>query len=514
MAAITHGSGLFDAEQVRAHEQALYATGASPADLMRRAGEAAFASLRQHWPQANRIAVLVGPGQNGGDGVVLASLARAAGLSVDLISWEASPTFDGSAAVFWAQWVESGGAPVMRTDASAIVETLADADVLVDAAFGIGLNRPVEGSAAALIQAVNARHAQGLRVLAVDIPSGLLADSGHAGRAVIQADVTVTMLVLKIGLFTGQGPGVAGHVELADLERPVPSQPPKARLNTRPEPLPPRPVVSHKGTFGHLLVLAGNRGMSGAARMVAEAALRVGAGKITVATHTDHAATLNVGRPELMVHGVTDERSLIRLMNGIDAVVVGPGLGRDGWALQLARTAFRHEGPVVVDADGLRLMGREIRREWPTVITPHPGEAAELLDLSVAEVEANRPTMAQALAERFGVTALLKGAGTVVATGTDLSVCGRGHPALATAGAGDVLSGVIGGLIAQGRPLPQAAVQAVCWHAVAGELEADHSGAHGLAATDLLMPIRQLANGLSDAMKHQSELAERRGLGV
>jgi len=514
MAAITHGSGLFDAEQIRAHEQALYATGVAPDDLMHRAGEAAFVALRQHWPQATRIAVLVGPGQNGGDGVVVALLARAAGLSVELISWEASPTFIGSAAVFWGQWVESGGAPVMRTDAGAIVETLADADVLVDAAFGIGLNRLVEGSAAALIQAVNARHAQGLGVLAVDIPSGLLADTGHAGRAVIQADVTVTMLALKVGLFTGRGPGVTGRIELADLGQPVPSRAPKGTLNIRPEPLPPRPVVSHKGSFGHLLVLAGNRGMSGAARMVAEAALRVGAGKITVATHVDHAAVLNLGRPELMVHGVTDERSLIRLMNGIDAVVVGPGLGRDGWALQLARTAFRHEGPMVVDADGLRLMGREVRRDWPTVITPHPGEAAELLDLSVAEVEADRPAVARALAERFGVTALLKGAGSVVASDANLSVCGRGHPALATAGAGDVLSGVIGGLLTQGCPMTQVVTQAVCWHAVAGELEAHRAGAHGLAASDLLMPLRQLANGLPDAMTHQSALAERRGFGA
>lgn len=515
-----HEPGLYDVEQIRAHEQALFAAGVDPDGLMYRAGEAAFAALRRHWPEARQITVLIGPGQNGGDGVVLATLAYAAGMAVELISWQPTPSFSGSAAVFWSRWVESGGAPVMRVDHAAFDS----AEVIVDAAFGIGLNRPVEGAAAELLRAVNERRQAGAAVLAIDIPSGLMADSGDAGAAVIEADVTVTMLALKLGLVTGMGPGVTGRIELATLGQPAPVPPPIARLLYWPQPLPPRPRGSHKGAFGSLLVLAGNRGMSGAARMAAEAALRIGTGKVTVATHPDHAAMLNAGRPELMVHAVSDDRSLLRLMSGVDAMVVGPGLGRDGWALQLGRAAFKFEGAMVVDADGLRLLGRESRRGLPTVITPHPGEAAELLDGATAEIQRDRVSAALQLVDRFGALTLLKGAGSVIASpepaddsadgsgGADdprLFVCGRGHPALATAGTGDVLAGLVGGLLAQGLTPERALKQAVCWHAVAGELEADQCGGHGMAASDLLVPVRALANGQQATLTHQDRLARR-----
>jgi len=515
MTATKHEPGLYSVAQIRAHEQVLFASGVDRDGLMYQAGEVAFAALGRHWPEARRIAVLVGPGQNGGDGIVVASLARAAGLVVELVGWQPSPSFSGSAAVFWSRWVEAGGAPVMRVEP----EALASAEVIVDAAFGIGLSRPVEGAAAEMLRAVNRRRQAGAGVLAVDIPSGLMADSGDAGAAVVEADVTVTMLALKLGLVTGRGPGVSGCIEVATLGQPSPSENPTARLLHRPVPLPPRPTVSHKGSFGSLLVVAGNRGMSGAARMAAEAALRAGAGKVTVATHPDHAAAVNAGRPELMVHGVTDDRSLLRLMKGVDAMIVGPGLGRDGWALQLGRAAFKFEGPMVVDADGLRLLGRESRRGRPTVITPHPGEAAELLDAVSTEIQQDRVGTALQLAERFGVPSLLKGAGSVIAVPASdeseavvepgLWVCGRGHPALATAGTGDVLSGLIGALLARGHEPEQALRQAVCWHAVAGELEAERHGGHGMVATDLFVPLRRLVNGLPETMAEQDRLGRR-----
>jgi len=241
----------------------------------------------------------------------------------------------------------------------------------------------------------------------------------------------------------------------------------------------------------------------GAARMAAEAALRVGAGKVIVATHPSHAAMLAIGRPELIVHGIAESVALDVLLTQADAVVLGPGLGADDWATQMATQVLNTDSPLVIDADGLRFLPPGLSANPPRIITPHPSEAARLLGCSTAEVGHDRLAAARTLRTVYGVTGVLKGAGSVLFLPSELLVCGRGDPALATAGSGDVLAGVIGGLLAIGKGrvltpndmLADTLPRAVCWHALAGEWLAAQSGSWGAAATDLFAPIRAIANG-------------------
>ena len=485
-------------EAVVAHEQALFAAGVDVYGLMAQAGTAAFEVLRERWPGAGRIAVLVGPGQNGGDGLVVARLAREAGLSVDLLGWK-RPAFTQGAARAQAALAEVDPGLAIETDAAAAREALSGADVVVDALFGIGLSRRIEGTPAEFLHRVGAHlseRATRPAVLAVDAPSGLDCNSGAADPLTLTADVTVTFLGLKRGQVTGAGVARCGERVLAELGHPMIAATPGAlHLLHGDGALAPRAADGHKGTFGTVLVIGGNRGMPGAARLAAEAALRSGAGKVIVATHPAHAATLNIGRPELIVNAVDGADDLIPLLDQAQAVVFGPGLGQDDWAMAM-RDGLRHDrSPTIVDADGLRLLASAPLADRPLVITPHPGEAAELLGCSVAEVNADRVKTARRLVEQCGGTAVLKGPGSLIVTGADAAACLRGSPALATAGSGDVLSGVIGALLGQGLSVEQAAAWAVCLHATAGELEADAHGGWGAAALDLLEPLRALLNG-------------------
>ncbi len=492
---------LFSAEQLYAHEQALFAAGETALGLMTQAGAALWRELCAHWPHAEHIGVLVGSGQNAGDGLVLARLARAAGCSVVLFGWFDAPRAWGAAAQAWVALQADDADCVVGRD-EAVLDGL---DVIVDAGFGIGLakNRPIEGGAARWLRAVNLAHQRGVGVISADIPSGLHADTG-AGELMIHADVTVCFLALKRGLFTGRGPAVAGKIIRADLNQPAPVAAGVAQLLLDVPALPAKPRDGHKGSFGCVLVIAGNQGMAGAARMAAEAALRLGAGKVVVATHPAHAAMLGVGRPELIVHGITDTAQLAALLPLADALVLGPGLGRDAWAQSLAELTLTAPCPKVVDADGLFFLTQMASHQMPKtgdlILTPHPAEAAGLLGCATQDIELDRLYAARALAQRFGALAVLKGAGSVLALPDGLLICGRGSPALATAGTGDVLAGVIGGLLAiraaAGLDARDVLTRAVCWHAMAGELLAAESGAWGAAATDLLSPIRALANGL------------------
>ncbi|MBN2855149.1 MAG: NAD(P)H-hydrate dehydratase [Halothiobacillaceae bacterium] len=496
---------LFSAEQLRAHEQALFAEGETALGLMTQAGSVLWSELRARWPQAQRIGVLIGSGQNAGDGLILARLARAAGCTVVLFGWFDPQAVQGACSHAWAQWQTDDAQGMQIPDAN----QLAELDVIVDAGFGIGftLNRPIEGAPARWIAAVNGAHQQGVGVISADLPSGLAADTG-AGDLVIHADVTLCFLALKLGLFTGRGPAVAGEIIWANLNQPAPVATGVAQLLLNVPPLPAKPRDGHKGSFGCVLVIAGNEGMAGAARMAAEAALRMGAGKVIVATHPAHAAVLGVGCPELIVQGITDAAQLAALLPLADSLVLGPGLGQDDWAQALADCALRAPCPMIVDADGLVFLRERPSPSLPQsgvlIITPHPAEAARLLGCTPQTVERDRLHAARALAQRFGALTLLKGAGSVLALPDELLICGRGSPALATAGSGDVLAGVIGGLLAIGvaAGLDARAVltRAVCWHALAGEQVAAESGAWGAAATDLLPPIRALANGISASM--------------
>ena len=378
-------------------------------------------------------------------------------------------------------------------------EAVASADVVVDALFGIGLSRPIAGTAATFLGRIKRRLEEMTDrpgILAVDLPSGVNADTGVVDPSTLLADVTVTFLGIKRGQTTGAALAACGERVLAELGHPLVERGGMSLLSGGLR-LAARPRDGHKGRFGTVLIVAGNRGMPGAARLAGEAALRAGAGKVIVATHPAHAATLNTGRPELIVHGVETRRDLLRLVGEATAVVVGPGLGRDGWAVEAWRSLRDCPVPLVVDADALRLLGPQSLEGRESILTPHPGEAAALLECEVSEINADRFASARTLSERFGCAVVLKGAGTVLWDGERQAVCQRGSAALATAGSGDVLAGVLGAFLGMGMSRFTAMEAAVCMHAEAGELEAAHHGEWGMAAGELCDSIRAVINGRS-----------------
>jgi len=489
----SHRHELYTVAQVRALDRrAIEVLGVPGFELMRRAAWAALSSLRRHWPQAQRIAVHCGPGNNGGDGFLLATLAREAGLHVDVLALGDAST--GDAALARQAWKDAGGAVrLWRSD-----EALPEADVHVDALYGTGLRRAPEAPAAALIEAI---HASGVPVLALDVPSGLDADTGRVPGAAICAAVTVSFIAAKRGLHTGHAAAHVGALELDVLGLPDAlwqDTLPDAHLLTATQ-LPPRPRDAHKGTNGHVLAIGGEHGMAGAIRLCGEAALRAGAGLVSVATRAEQLFALNAARPELMAHGVDGPQALEPLLARASVLAVGPGLGQGAWSHALWLTALDSGKPLVLDADGLNLLAREPRRfTQPAVLTPHPGEAARLLGSTVAEVEADRFIAARALADRHHAVVVLKGAGSLVAAPDGrLDVCPWGNPGMASGGMGDLLTGIVAGLLAQGCDAWQAACLGTGLHARAGD-RAARQGERGLLASDLLAPLRALGNGLDE----------------
>ncbi|MBD8873046.1 NAD(P)H-hydrate dehydratase [Rhodanobacter sp. DHB23] len=487
-----HSHQLYTVAQVRALDRhAIEVLGVPGFELMRRAAWAALSGLRRHWPQARRIAVHCGPGNNGGDGFLLAVLAREAGLLVDVLAPGEVSAGDDAATARQA-WLDAGGAvrPWRSGDALPAV------DVHVDALYGTGLRRAPETAVAALIEAVNA---SGVPVLALDVPSGLDADTGQMPGAAIRADLTVSFIAAKRGLHTGRAANVVGQLELdvlglpESLWRDVPCD---AQLLAATA-LPPRPRDANKGDNGHVLAIGGEHGMAGAIRLSGEAALRAGAGLVSVATRAEHLLALNAARPELMAHGVDGPQALEPLLARASVLAVGPGLGRGAWGHALWLTALDSGKPLVLDADGLNLLAREPRRfTQPAVLTPHPGEAARLLGGTVAEVEADRFAAARLLADRFRAVVVLKGSGSLVADPNGrLDVCPWGNPGMAAGGMGDLLTGIVAALLAQGCDAWQAACLGVGLHARAGD-RAARQGERGLLATDLLAPLRALGNGI------------------
>lgn len=493
MSAPSHDRELYTVAQVRALDRrAIEVLGVPGFELMHRAAAAALTSLRRHWPQARRVAVYCGPGNNGGDGFLLAALARGQGLEAEVVAL--TPASTGDAALAREAWRDAGGeVRLWSTD-----DAVPDADVHVDALYGTGLHRPLAPEVATLMAAVAAT---GQPVLALDVPSGLAADTGAVPGAVLRADVTVSFIAAKRGLHTGRAADTVGVLELASLGLPAAlweGTLPDATLLVS-DHLSPRPRSAHKGANGHALALGGDHGMAGAIRLCGEAALRAGAGLVSVATRGEHLLALNAARPELMAHGVATGAALAPLVARATVLALGPGLGQGDWSRMLWREALASGKPLVLDADGLNLLAREPARfAQPTVLTPHPGEAARLLACPVAAVEADRFAAVRALAHRYHAVVVLKGAGSLVATPEgSVAVCPWGNPGMASGGMGDLLTGVIAALMAQGCDAWRAACLGVGLHARAGD-RAARNGERGLLATDLLAPLRALGNGLDD----------------
>lgn len=372
-------------------------------------------------------------------------------------------------------------------------------DVIVDGLFGSGLSRPVDGIAAQLIDALNARCDA---TLALDVPSGLDADTGIANGPVLRADTTISFVGWKRGLFTADAPDHCGALELATLGIPdhvfAQFAADASLLDmTATCALPARKRNVNKGTFGHLLTIGGDDGMAGAVRLCAEAALRSGAGLVSVATRVAHLGALNTARPELMARGVDGPQSIAPMLGRASVVALGPGLGQGAWGHALWDAAVRAKTPIVIDADGLNLLAKfPCPLPATTILTPHPGEAARLLGVEIGDIQRDRFAAARAIAKRHASTVVLKGAGTIIAAADgSVAVCPFGNPGMASAGMGDVLTGVIAGLLAQGLSGWDSACVGVLVHARAGDLAAG-SAPRGLIASDLLAPLRRLLNGL------------------
>jgi NAD(P)H-hydrate epimerase len=463
---------------------------------MQRAGAFAWQRLRGRWPQARRIAVICGSGNNGGDGYVLARLARAAQFEVEVVAL-GEPRADSDAARARADWTAAGGA-TLAFDAA-----IAPPDVFVDAIFGTGLARPPEGAALRWIERLNAA---GGRVLALDVPSGVDADSGQVPGVAVRAAETVSFVAHKRGLFTGAAVDHCGALALDALQVPpavFAAARPDARLLSAQQIaalLPPRAPNAHKGNFGHVLAIGGDRGYGGAIRLAGEAALRCGAGLVSVATRGEHVAALNAARPELMARGVEGPQELEALLERATVLALGPGLGQSAWGHALWYAALSSGKPAVVDADGLNLVARD-RPALPahSVLTPHPGEAARLLGVDTDAVARDRYGTVRAIAARHGAVAVLKGAGSLVATPEgEVAVCPWGNPGMASGGMGDVLTGVVAALLAQGFDAWNAACVGVALHARAGDVAAQ-AGQAGTLASDLFGPLQRLRNAFTAA---------------
>ena len=482
---------IYTAAQVRELDRrAIEVCGIPGYELMTRAGHALADAVRELWPAARSIAVLAGPGKNAGDGYICARVAHARGVAARVLTLASPDGLTGDARRACEEFHAAGGRSG-AFDADAI-----DGDVIVDAIFGIGIARPVADPYAAAIAAANA---SGRPLLAVDLPSGLDADTGHPHGIAIRADATLSFIGRKLGCYVGAGPDYSGLRRYADL-----GVPPQAFSGVRAEAsligpqsvraaLPPRARTAHKGRHGHVLVIGGAPGMAGAARLTGVAALRSGAGLVSIATHAASTAAM-ADRPELMVATIDAARDLAPLLERASIVAIGPGLGSGEWGTAMLDAALSAGRPLVVDADALNLLAQRTLRRDDWILTPHPGEAGRLLGIDATQVQADRLAAARELQRRYGGTVILKGAGSIVLSpATGPAICDLGNPGMAVAGMGDVLTGVTAGIAAQCRDLPLAAAAAVYAHAEAGD-RAARAGERGLLASDVIDELRGSVN--------------------
>ena len=460
--------------------------------LMTRAGAAAVSEARSMFPDARRWHVVCGAGNNAGDGYVVARLAAQKGIVVSVVALVDPGSLKGDAASAYRDFAAEGG--VVSAWAGQLD---AEADLIVDALLGSGLERDVEGEFALAVAAVNSHQAG---VVALDIPTGIHGDNGNVMGFAVRADLTVTFVGLKAGLYLGDGPEYCGAIAFTDL-----GVPPQCRQaldaafrrvddDHMQRTLAPRRRTAHKGDFGHVLVVGGGPGMPGAVRLCGEAALRAGAGLVSLATHPEHASMIVASRPELMSHGIESAEQLEPLLERADVVAFGPGLGRGDWAKALYDRLASDGHPAVWDADALNWLADAPQAVDGRIITPHPGEAARLLGKDTAAVQADRSGSLKELRERFGGVAVLKGSGTLVSSSSGPAwLCTAGNPGMAAPGMGDVLTGVIAALRAQGLSAEDAAAVGVTAHARAGD-RAARAGERGVLASELLAELRRVIN--------------------
>lgn len=482
-------------------------------DLMEQAGEAAFLTLLNQWPGVRRLLILCGKGNNGGDGFVVARFAAQYGCDVQLVLTCDLNELRGAA----RQAVEDAigcGLSIMtpvEIDWNQLSQEAIEQDtVIIDALLGTGLTSDVRGPMVPLIEQMNAA---ALPVLAIDIPSGINATTGAVQGIAVCADVTLTMILYKQGLFTGAGPVHSGHVRLAPLsvaDHILATHTPASylvnwqSLQKNVIFAKKRPLDSHKGHFGHVLIIGGDLGYGGAAILATGAALRSGAGLVSVITRPEHVVAVLSRHPEAMVHGVNSADICLShietLMARADVIVVGPGLGQGRWGEQLLAQVMKLTCPVVLDADALNMLAegrvKHNLSQRDSVLTPHPGEAARLLNLETIEIQKDRAAATTRLVDLYNSSVVLKGVGSLVQTDQLVTICNDGNPGMATGGMGDVLSGILGSLLAQHiNHLPEVMSvlisSGVCLHSAAADIAAKE-GQAGLLAGDVVENLRAL----------------------
>jgi len=478
---------VYSAASVRAMDRRATEEGGIPGyELMQRAGDAAFAAMRESWPAARRVTVLCGPGNNAGDGYVVARLARAAGLDLRVVAVSDPQRLRGDAARAHADFIAQGG----RTEplGNGLPESC---ELVVDAMLGTGVDRALDEPFVTAIRQVSCLE---VPVFALDIPSGLDADMGEPHGHAIVATLTLAFVGLKSGYYLGMAADFVGALAFAGLDLPHATRAGESPVMRRIDgqvagrALPARRRSAHKGDHGRLLIVGGHA-MPGAAQLTGEAALRAGAGLVTVATSAASAAAMLAGRPELVV-----KDAMPADLAAFDAIAVGPGLGTGAEARHAFDAVVESAVRLVVDADALTLLAARPRKSDHWILTPHPGEAARLLDSDSGVVQRSRLATVRGIVERYGGTCVLKGANTLVCEASPVpSLCDRGNPGMATAGSGDVLTGVIAALLATTPDHLLAATAGVFLHAEAGD-RAARAGMRGMIASDILAELRGVVN--------------------
>ena len=460
----------------------------SEVELMQRAGERVWRELIARWPDAAAISVFAGAGNNGGDAFVVALCARARGIDVQLLVQGDLARQSPTSAHFKAAWQRIGG-----TWEDWQQQELRG-DVIVDGLLGIGLERELDADWQVLIETINRSL---VPKLAIDIPSGLSGLTGVAQPVAVRADLTVTFIGAKIGQYLADGPDYCGELVFDDLgvsrqtRNGVPADLGVIESCQLP---PPRRRNSHKNQYGHVLVVGGDRGMSGAVALAAHAALRSGAGLVTALVHPDCRHSL-AAVPEIMV---LDWDALARKLEQADVIVVGPGLGDSAAAGKCLQKLSAAELPMVADAGALKREFLQSLKSRQVVITPHPGEAAALLEKTTGAIQSDRVRACRALVKACRATCVLKGSGTLIADAERIEINLRGNPGMASAGMGDVLSGIIAAMLAQGLEPYAAARSAVFLHALGAEMFAEEADETGLLASDIIARIPGLVRRLRD----------------
>ncbi|AJC50591.1 bifunctional ADP-dependent NAD(P)H-hydrate dehydratase/NAD(P)H-hydrate epimerase [Coxiella endosymbiont of Amblyomma americanum] len=489
---------LYNSRQIHALEKLAILSGINKYDLMLMAGKSAFETLTKRWPTIKEIIVCCGKGNNGGDGLVVACLAHQKGLNVTIYSLIRSTDYCGPAAQAAEDCTKEG-----LTIQHFPVPLYFNKGLIVDALLGRGLRGEIKSPYSEIITAINAAKQP---VLSLDVPSGVNIDTGAVHSKAVKADVTITFIGLKQGLYTAQAPTYCGELEWnsSGLSNYLFS-----KIKTHNYLLnwsqvhclfpPRRERDSHKGNYGHVLVIGGDYGMGGAVRMSAEAAARVGAGLVTVATRPEHIPIVSGSRPELMCYQVDKADDLDNLLkSSVTVIVIGPGLGKSVWAKSLLNKILCTKIPKVLDADSLNLLAENPTQREDWILTPHPGEASRLLHVPCQKIQSNRFKAIRQLTKNYSGVVVLKGAGTLIkGKKKRISICPSGNPGMSTGGMGDILSGVIGGLLAQKLNLTAAAQVGVFIHSLAADRAAKEGGERGLLATDLFPHLRSLMNSIA-----------------